>query len=145
MLLRIQTNVNAFTLKVADRYNLDKLGISASLLCAIHCALVPLVLPLVSSLGLSFLWSHEFELFMIALAAVVGLWALSHGYRHAHRSLLPFTVFGIGMAIILASKIWINPAYEFLVLPAGAMLIVAAHWRNWKLHQHCDLQHDHTH
>ncbi|MEZ4765030.1 MAG: MerC domain-containing protein, partial [Calditrichia bacterium] len=81
--------MGTFVLKIADRYNLDKLGISASLLCAIHCALVPVILPLMSTVGLGFLWSHEFEFFMIALAFVVGIWALSHGYRYAHRKLLP--------------------------------------------------------
>lgn len=138
--------MGTFVLKIADRYNLDKLGISASLLCAIHCALVPVILPLMSAVGLGFLWSHEFEFFMIALAFVVGIWALSHGYRYAHRKLLPFVLFTIGIGIIFLSKLIFHHEYEFIILPIGAIFIVIAHWRNWKMHTHCPAaEHSHDH
>jgi uncharacterized membrane protein len=124
--------------KIADKLNLDKIGISASLLCAIHCALVPLILPVMSTLGLGFLWSHETEVFMIVFAFVVGVWSLGHGYIHAHHNLRPFILFSIGMSIILISKLIFHHEHEYIILPIGAIFIIAAHWQNWKMHTHCD-------
>lgn len=126
-------------IKITQRLNLDKIGISASLLCAIHCALVPLVLPLMAAIGLGFLWSHEFEIGMIALALVIGLLSLTRDYRHKHHNRMPFLLLSIGMSIILFSKIFIEPSWEFIILPIGAMFIVGAHWQNWRLHQRCSM------
>jgi len=126
------------------RFDLDKFGMSASLLCAIHCALVPLILPAMAAFGLGFLWSHEFEFGMIALALIVGALSLTRSYRHVHHSIAPYLLLGIGMAIILASKFFIDAAWEFIVLPIGALFIVAAHWINWRLHRRCAVS-EHIH
>ncbi len=121
----------------ANRFNLDKFGMSASLLCAIHCALVPLILPAMAAFGLGFLWSQEFEFGMIILALIIGALSLTRSFRHVHHNVTPYLLLGIGMAIILASKFFISTKWEFIVLPIGALFIVAAHWINWRLHHHC--------
>src|ERR1035437_9556868 len=81
----------------------DRLGISASILCGIHCLLTPLIVLSVPALGNVF--SHEAFHWIIALvvfpAAVVALWL---GYRiHRYPQMLGlgavgliFITFGIG-------------------------------------------------
>lgn len=112
---------------------LDRIGMSTSFLCAIHCAIAPLLLPLVAATGLSFVWSHEFEYAMIGLAAVVGGWSLTTSYFKVHRSKMPYLLLGLGMGTIALAKFGLDESWEFLVLPLGAILIVVAHWLNYRL------------
>ena len=137
--------MSTFVLKIADRFNLDKLGISTSLLCAIHCAVVPIVPLFAGIVGVDIIWSHEFEILMIALAIIIGIWSLVHGFIHAHRNFLPFTIFAIGVAIIFASKVWVDESQEFWVLPIGALFLIIAHWKNWRMHKHCSAMPGHQH
>lgn len=52
----------------------DRVGATASLLCAVHCAVLPFVLAVLPALSLSFLADHRFERVFIACAS--GLAAL---------------------------------------------------------------------
>ena len=112
---------------------LDRFGMSASFLCALHCAFAPLLVPLLAATGLGFIWSHEFEYAMIGITAVVGGWSLTSSYFKVHRSKLPYLLLGIGMALIALTKLVLAENLEFIGLPAGAILIVVAHWLNYRL------------
>ena len=54
------------------KINYDALGIAASVACAIHCALLPLVLTSLPVLGINIINNTWFEVFMILLAAAIG-------------------------------------------------------------------------
>lgn len=62
----------------------DRIGATASFLCALHCAALPFVLALLPALGLGFLANHEFERWFIAFATTLALTMLIRGYRR-HR------------------------------------------------------------
>jgi hypothetical protein len=64
------------------RINWDALGIGASLACAIHCAVLPLVLTSLPLFGINIIHNNFFEYFMIGLASVVGTYALWHGHKN---------------------------------------------------------------
>src|SRR5215831_16524451 len=75
----------------------DRVGATASFLCAIHCAALPFVFALLPALGLGFLANHGFEHWFIAFATVLALTMLTRGYRrhrepHALGLLLPSLV-----------------------------------------------------
>ena len=116
---------------------LDKVGMSASMLCAVHCALAPVLLPLATALGLGVIWSPVFENGMIFIALAVGLFALTRGYRNFHKKLLPIYFLVLGISAIVASKFLVNHEYEGIVLPLGVPIIVAAHWLNLRLCKSC--------
>jgi hypothetical protein len=59
----------------------DRVGATASFLCALHCAALPFVLALLPALGLSFLADHSFERWFIAFATVLALTMMIRGYR----------------------------------------------------------------
>ncbi len=119
----------------AEKFNLDKFGISASLLCAIHCAFMPLLLPLAAMLGLGFLWEPAFEIAMILLALAVGAISITSGYLNVHRNIYPYIFLVSGIAMIIATKLFFDHHFEPVLLPIGALLIVASHWFNYRLHQ----------
>src|SRR3546814_4608446 len=64
---------------------LDRFGATGSLICAVHCALLPLVLAAIPSLGLSEWLGDGFELSFVVFATSVGVFSLVYGYRRPRR------------------------------------------------------------
>jgi hypothetical protein len=54
------------------KINLDALGATASVLCAIHCAILPLMLASLPVFGVNIVHNAPFEYGMIGLAFVIG-------------------------------------------------------------------------
>jgi hypothetical protein len=64
----------------------DRLGATGALLCAIHCALLPLLIALLPSLGLSAALAPTFEVGFVLFATLFGLAVLVWSYRR-HRAM----------------------------------------------------------
>ena len=121
--------------------NLDKFGISASLLCAIHCAMMPVLLPIAALAGLGFLWTPAFEAVMILIALAVGAYSITNGYLKIHQTLYPMLFLVGGFLLIIGSKTIFDHALEHVLLPVGSLLIVVSHWLNWRLYkQHTEVK-----
>src|SRR5215212_2239097 len=75
------------------KINLDSIGISASLACAIHCAVLPLFFTSLPILGLEILHNKVFEYSMIGFAGIIGSYALYHGWKKHHHKILPLIIF----------------------------------------------------
>lgn len=113
------------------RINWDALGIGASLACAIHCALLPLILTSLPIFGINIIENKGFEYLMIGLAFVIGAYALWHGYQKHHRQWLPLAIFSVGIIFLFAKEIWHKHAI-LLLIPA-VIFIVGAHYYNFRL------------
>jgi hypothetical protein len=113
------------------KVNWDGLGIATSIICAIHCALLPLVLSSLPFFGINIIHNLVFEWAMIALAFVVGCYSLYHGYIRHHRSLRPVMLFAIGFVFLTAKQF--VPDYEKLFLVFAVLLIITAHYLNYRL------------
>lgn len=122
-----------------SRINWDALGISASLACAIHCALLPLFLQTLPLFGVNIIDNPYFELLMIGIAAAIGLYSLYHGWRKHHHKMGPIIMFTVGMILLFGKQIWHEQQLWFLI-PA-VTLIVAAHYRNFRLCRKADQCH----
>lgn len=123
--------------RMNSRINWDAMGISASLACAIHCAILPLVLTSLPIIGIDVLDNEGFEYFMIVLAFAIGAFSLWHGYRKHHHSFVPLMLFTPGILLLLAKQIWHD--YQYWILPIAVLLIVIAHFKNYKacrVHNH---------
>jgi len=112
------------------KINWDILGISASVLCAIHCAILPLLLVSLPVLGVNIIHNTLFEYGMIGVAFVVGSLALLHGFRYHHRHAGPWLLFTAGLLLLIAKQIW--HAYELQFLPFAVGLIIGAHVLNYR-------------
>ena len=69
------------------KVNWDALGITTSLACAIHCALLPLFLTSLPIFGFEIIENPVVEIVMVTLAFCVGIYSLYHGYKKHHHSL----------------------------------------------------------
>jgi hypothetical protein len=113
----------------------DRFGATASFLCAVHCALLPLVIAALPAIGLGFLANHRFERGFIAFASVLALTTLIVGFRRHHRfRAFWFVVPGI---LLLAAGIVVDfdeSATAHAVLVAmGGTLVAASHLTNLRL------------
>ncbi|MFN5478886.1 MAG: MerC domain-containing protein [Chitinophagaceae bacterium] len=120
------------------KINYDALGIAASIACAIHCAVLPLLLTSLPILGVNIINNIGFEIFMIVLAMGVGLYSLNHGFKRHHHQKLPMVIFIGGMIFLLLKQVL--HAYQLWLLIPGVSMIIAAHYLNYRQCQkanHC--------
>ena len=119
------------------KINWDALGITASLACAIHCAVLPLMLTSLPLFGINIIHNAIFEYSMIGLAFLIGSYSFYHGDKKHHHSFNPFFLFSIGIVLLIAKQFWHEQQLWFLI-PA-VVLIVVAHVTNYKscrVHNH---------
>ena len=121
------------------KINWDALGISASLACAIHCAIMPLFFTSLPLLGVNIIHNLWFEASMIGLSIAIGMYSLWHGFRRHHHSFQPLFFFYIGSALLIAKQFFLQ--YEVWLLIPAVVLILIAHVRNYRA---CRV-HDHAH
>jgi uncharacterized membrane protein YoaK (UPF0700 family) len=121
------------------KINWDAFGIAASVACAIHCAVLPLILSSLPLFGVNIIENQGFEFIMIALAFVVGVYSLYHGRKKHHHSYYPMLLFAAGISLLFI-KSMLHSHSLMLLLPA-VTLVVIAHYLNYKL---CRV-HNHAH
>lgn len=115
---------------------LDRIGITATSLCALHCILLPVLLPALPLLGLSFLADHTWEHVFLIMTAILGSVALFSGFRKYHKRFYPFYLLFLGIAIYWIKHDFSESLEPYFII-AGASLIVAAHVINLKLCNSC--------
>ncbi len=126
------------------KINWDGLGIATSLACAIHCAVLPLIITSLPLFGINIIHNQYFEWSMILIAFAVGSYSLFHGFVKHHRSFVPVLIFAVGFCFLAAKQIYHE--YEFFLLIPAVILIVTAHYMNYRYcHRHkCNSPH-HAH
>ena len=120
----------------------DRIGATASFLCALHCAALPFVLAVLPALGLSFLADHLFERIFIACASALAIAVLIRGYRHHHD---PRALLLLAPGLIL---LWIGGylvdghdtiGMHALLVALGGTCLALAHLTNLRLqHNGCN-------
>ena len=115
---------------------LDRFGATGSFICAVHCALTPVLLAAIPSLGLSIWMGRGFELGFVIFVSVVGLFSLLWGYRR-HRAFRALGLLLVGLAILWAGILY--PPLHDSVLPhaitmtLGGAMVAFAHLNNLRL------------
>jgi hypothetical protein len=113
----------------------DRVGAFASFLCAVHCALLPLVFGVLPALGLSFLADHAFERVFVGFAIVLATTSLIFGLRrHGSYRAFWFLVPGIGL---LALGMLLGDdhatARHAVLVSVGGLLVALSHVVNLRL------------
>lgn len=124
---------------------LDKIGMFSSLICAIHCTILPIALILFPVFSVSLLTHHTFEWVMLIFSLILGLSSLCFGYKK-HKSLKALSLLSVGIFLLLIGKLshehyQHNNKFEFdiynAILGMGGILISISHWLNNKLCKKC--------
>ena len=113
----------------------DRFGATASFLCAVHCAALPLIIAALPALGLSFLANHRFERGFIAFASVLATTTFILGFRR-HRRFRAFWFLVPGLLFLTAGVIvdFDQSAVAHAVLVSiGGTLVAVSHLTNLRL------------
>jgi hypothetical protein len=117
----------------------DRAGATASLLCAVHCALLPFVLALLPLIGLEFLAGHTFERVFVACAAALASASILTAYRR-HRRPHALILMLPGIALLLfgvAVNLDVHVVLHTVAVVCGGVLVASAHVTNLILaHRH---------
>ncbi|MFT4257804.1 MAG: MerC domain-containing protein [Pseudoxanthomonas sp.] len=121
---------------------LDHFGAAGSLVCAVHCALLPLLIALLPAIGVSAWLGDGFERAFVIFATLLGVLSLALGYRR-HRVVRALGVLALGLATLWAAVLYV-PLHHSLIPHAVAMtfggtLVGVAHVINLRLN------HGHVH
>lgn len=116
--------------------HLDKTAIGISLLCALHCLLLPVALVMLPALTATMLGNEEFHKWLLLAVIPTSLLALGLGCRRHHNlSVLLLVLPGLG--IILAATFFghdlMGETGEKLAMLTGALLITLGHVLNHRL------------
>jgi len=115
------------------RLTLDVMGAMASFACAVHCAVVALLLGVLPAV--SIFSAHWIDWAFLALSTVIGIAALGPGFRR-HRLGTPLVLFTIGIGILaLTRALHLEP--EMLLVIVAAACLIAAHWKNRTILHRC--------
>jgi NhaP-type Na+/H+ or K+/H+ antiporter len=126
-----------FTIIKKSRSISDILGISLSLVCAIQCAIAPILLSIAPIIPR---WAHFGHGWIwISFILFVAAWSIGRGFRkHKQKPVLYLAVFGVFFLLagtLLEDKLTI--LMESAVFVTGGVLLTIAHWKNYKLESAC--------
>jgi len=115
---------------------LDRIGATGSLVCAAHCALLPLLIALLPALGLGSALNEHFEAAFVLFASVVGGYSVLSGYRR-HRLWQAIALMLPGLLILWVGVLY-RPLHESVwphavVMTLGGTLVGLAHLANLRL------------
>ena len=109
----------------------DLIGFSASMVCAVHCAFLPILLTVSAFGGLT--WLHEpwIEITFILMSVAVATFALGRNFRRHKHIRTAIQVVAVGFALILISRVMPGEAHHF-VSAAGGVTVAFGHILNWQ-------------
>lgn len=109
----------------------DYLGVFASALCLLHCALTPvaLLIPFFTQIP----HHDDFHYWMIAVVALPIIFSLIPGFAQHRKAIV--LLFGLtGFVCFLVSIFWVGPRYgeiaELILASIGGVNLIIAHIKN---------------
>ena len=114
----------------------DNMSIGLSMLCAIHCLALPVILALLPSLGALQLQNEAFHTWMLVAVIPISLYALTMGCKK-HRSYGLLLLGSSGLLLLILAVLLghdiAGQLGEKMLTVLGSMIIVLAHWKNFRL------------
>lgn len=120
----------------------DRLGISASTLCAIHCLALPLLISILPAIGLGFFVETPFEGVMIATSITIAAISLGSSWR-LHRRWNALMMMTSGALLLIFNFLGHEshaPVIETLhpwIAGLAGLMIASAHWINLRICRSC--------
>lgn len=116
---------------VARPDSLQRVGLAASVLCAVHCAATPVVVLVAPQLGRVFSSVEWAETGLLALAVTLSLWLLYRG-AWRRRQWTPVALFGAAVVLLVSGLVAGGGA---IPTAAGSLLLGGAQLSNLR-HRH---------
>lgn len=112
--------------------HMDFIGFITSMLCAIHCSCLPLLLGTMPLVGLEFLENPSMEYGIILLSFLIASTALLKCYTKHHKKPFPLIIVAFGFTLIILGHLLQFGLLEIFFTSGGAIAVSIAHLMNWK-------------
>jgi len=140
---------------------LDRLGMGMAMICAVHCLLTPILVVLLPIIATSFWVDESFHIWMLSFVAPLTAFSFFMGCRKHHDGLLillaitgiAFLLVGIAVGCSgcdshslthsLFSFEGLLHSSESALTTLGGLILVVAHFRNFRLCRHTSCKHSH--
>lgn len=123
----------------------DKLGLSLSVLCAIHCLFIPVMIALLPLSPVALTIEH----WMHPIFAVLIAPTIFYAVRRSHFNSKIVSLLSVGFLFIIAGWLigdfWLGHTFETVTTLIGSILLIAGHWYNYRHHQTCSNDTHHHH
>ena len=118
----------------------DKLAITLSITCAIHCLALPLILLLLPSIAVLQLNNETFHTWLVIIVFPTSVVALFMGCKQHKRYRLLF-IGSLGLILLVLAVSLSNEYWEKALTLVGSALIAGGHYWNYRLCQQHPLCH----
>jgi len=123
-------------MKSVSQSLLDKLSIGASTICAIHCAVLPILLAVFPALSFLPSENHEFHEALVILVVPMSLLAAYLGCSK-HKDMRVLVGIGSGLVLLLVTALFghdlVGETGEKAFTVLASIILAMSHWRNYKL------------
>ena len=113
----------------------DRVGVAASTVCAVHCALLPLLIGIAPALGLRLGGLVDFDQAFVVFASLLAGTTLALGYRR-HRAFNAWALLVPALALVWLGSFTTlhdHTLGHLVVMVAGGLLLAGAHLLNLRL------------
>ncbi len=110
--------------------SVDKFGVFTSMVCAVHCSVLPIISSLLPLSGLSFFEKPEVEFGFIGMSLIIALYSLIPSYLKIHKSKTPSLIVLFGFSLITLGHLSGLEAMEAYTSTLGGLSIAFAHILN---------------
>ncbi len=113
----------------------DQIGVVGSVVCALHCAMAPMLASLLPALGLGVFVGSDLDQAFAVFVGLLGVSTLTLGYRR-HKAFHAWLLLVPGIALIWAgsfTSIHDHSLTHVSVMVAGGLMVAAAHLTNLRL------------
>ncbi|SDK64985.1 MerC mercury resistance protein [Catalinimonas alkaloidigena] len=117
-----------------------KLGFSVSLLCAVHCITLPLLLTVLPLVGSEWAADQRLEWGLMLISLPIAAYTLGKDFQQHHRPGALWLA-GLGFLGILGGHLLLqHHAFTHVVAGLGGLLVAVAFWLNWRYRPHCAVE-----
>jgi hypothetical protein len=112
--------------------NADTAGFWTSLLCAIHCSALPILLALGQASQWAWLHNHAVDWIIIGIGIVIAAYSLLGDYRDDHQNPRPLIMAGVAFTFLMIGMIH-HHGWMLVFSVSGGLLLATAHVINHRL------------
>jgi hypothetical protein len=120
------------------KLNPDKAGFFASMLCAIHCAGVPVLISVGALSTSTWLHNHAIDWLVIGFGVVVASYSIVGDYIKKHKNIRPILLASLGFIFLFVGMID-HHGWMLLFSVAGGLMVATSHYINHTLTRSCPL------
>ncbi len=124
--------INSKSMRSFFNINPDTAGFFTSMLCAIHCSSIPVLISLGLLSSSSWLHNHMIDWVVIGIGILIATYSLIGDYLKLHKNLTPLLMAGVGFVFLFLGMIE-HHGWMLVFSVVGGLLVASSHLYNHRI------------